>query len=210
MSLYKDDEPPGGTRECPVCYESPRGTERTLSCGHAFCHDCLVKLLLSIRVEGQTRHTLACPVCRHLTFIRKWQNEPPALAEPEEDAERGGQTLEVPAGTPLTRPDDDSHEAAAASLSGRLRRFFCGDGEGLLRPRLVRPNPRGSSEIFVIDARGRPMTEDDVFAVVLTAVRPARRRRRRLCGTAGCLAVLLSAFTMMALVAAVLPWILLA
>uniref|UniRef100_A0A3Q2XV29 Ring finger protein 222 n=1 Tax=Hippocampus comes TaxID=109280 RepID=A0A3Q2XV29_HIPCM len=193
MSLHKDDEPPGDTRECPVCFESPRGTERTLSCGHAFCHDCLVKLLLSIQVEGQTRHTLACPVCRHLTFIRKRQNEPPALAEgkgePEEDAERGGQTLEVPAGTPLTRLDDDSDEAApaAASLSG----------------------PRGSSEVFVIDARGRPMTEDDAFGVVLTAVRRPRRRGRRLCSTARCLAVLLSAFTTMALVAAVLPWILL-
>ncbi|XP_019740414.1 RING finger protein 222 [Hippocampus comes] len=216
MSLHKDDEPPGDTRECPVCFESPRGTERTLSCGHAFCHDCLVKLLLSIQVEGQTRHTLACPVCRHLTFIRKRQNEPPALAEgkgePEEDAERGGQTLEVPAGTPLTRLDDDSDEAApaAASLSGRVRRFFCGDSEGPHRPRLVRPSPRGSSEVFVIDARGRPMTEDDAFGVVLTAVRRPRRRGRRLCSTARCLAVLLSAFTTMALVAAVLPWILLA
>ncbi|XP_051905985.1 RING finger protein 222 [Hippocampus zosterae] len=209
MSLDKDDEPPGDARECPVCYESPRGTERTLSCGHAFCHDCLVKLLLSVQVEGQTRHTLACPVCRHLTFIKKRQSEPPAWAEgrgePEEDPERGGQTLEVPAGTPLTRLDEDGAAAAPASFSGRLRRFFCGDGEGLLWP-----SPCSSSEVFVIGARGRPMTEDDAFGAAPTAVRPPRRRRRRPCSTARCLAVLLSAFTTMALVAAVLPWILLA
>ncbi|EPQ15509.1 60S ribosomal protein L26 [Myotis brandtii] len=42
--------------ECPVCYEKFRdleGASRTLSCGHVFCHDCLVKYLLSTRVDGQ-------------------------------------------------------------------------------------------------------------------------------------------------------------
>ncbi|XP_077411759.1 RING finger protein 222 [Vanacampus margaritifer] len=212
MAFYKDDDAQEDANECPVCYESLRGTERTLSCGHVFCHDCLVKMLVSIHAEGQIRDTLACPVCRHLTFIRKRQEEALALAEgkgePEEDAERGGgQTLEVPVGTRLARLED---AAPAASLSGRLRRFFCGDSESFRRPRLVHTSPCSNSEIFVISARGRPMTEDDTFSVVLTLVRPQRRRRRRICSTARCLMVLLSTFTMMALVAAVLPWILLA
>uniref|UniRef100_A0A8C7K7P5 RING-type domain-containing protein n=1 Tax=Oncorhynchus kisutch TaxID=8019 RepID=A0A8C7K7P5_ONCKI len=56
--------------ECPVCYESLSGTERTLSCGHVFCHDCLVKTLVSINRDGVIRDTIICPVCRHLTFIK--------------------------------------------------------------------------------------------------------------------------------------------
>ncbi|XP_037113196.1 RING finger protein 222 [Syngnathus acus] len=215
MAFYRhDDVPQEDASECPVCYEILRETERTLSCGHVFCHDCLVKLLVSFYAEGQIRDTLACPVCRHLTFIRKRQDEQLALAQgkgqPEEDAERGGggQTLEVPVGRPLARLELDT--TSAASLRGRLRRFFCADSERLRRPTLLRTSPCSNSEIFVISARGRPMTEDDAFSVVLTVVRPPRIRRRRVCSTARCLVVLLSTFTMMALVAAVLPWILLA
>ncbi|XP_061556555.1 RING finger protein 222 [Phycodurus eques] len=221
MAFYDDaDDAQEDASGCPVCYEGLRGTERTLSCGHVFCHDCLVKMLLSIHAAARARDAIACPVCRHLTFIRKRQEEPLAVAEdkgePDEDRRgrgggggAGGQTLEVPAGagTPLARLED-------ARLCGRLRRFFffCGDSEPerLRRQRLLRTSPCGTTEIFVISARGRPMTEEDAFGVALTVVRPQRRRRRRLCSTARCLVVLLSTFTVTALVAAVLPWILLA
>ncbi|XP_006761780.1 PREDICTED: RING finger protein 222 [Myotis davidii] len=60
--------------ECPVCYEKFRdleGASRTLSCGHVFCHDCLVKYLLSTRVDGQVQRTIVCPICRYVTFLSK-------------------------------------------------------------------------------------------------------------------------------------------
>ncbi|XP_061702474.1 RING finger protein 222 [Syngnathoides biaculeatus] len=210
---FDDDE---DACECPVCYEGLRGTERTLSCGHEFCHDCLVKMLVSIHADSHARDTIACPVCRHLTFIRKSDEEPLVAAESKEELQEdhrgggaGGQTLEVPVGTPPARLED---AASAAPLCGRLRRFFRGDSdpERPRRQRLIRTSPGGTTEIFVISTRGRPMMEEDTFSVLLTVVRPRRRRRRRLCSTARCLLVLLSTFTLMALVAAVLPWILLA
>ncbi|XP_057673373.1 RING finger protein 222 [Corythoichthys intestinalis] len=218
MALYEDAEAQDDCSECPVCYEILRGTERTLSCGHVFCHDCLVKMLISIHTEGQIQNTIACPVCRHLTFIRKRHEEPLALAEDakaeaEEDGGAGGgsgcgrQTLEVPVGTPLVRLED---AASATSLFGRLRRFFYPGSGGHRRQGFVRGDACSHSEIFIISARGRPMTEEDTFSVVLTVVRPPRRHRRRVCSTSRCLLVLLSTFTLIALVAAVLPWILLA
>ncbi|XP_077474968.1 RING finger protein 222 [Stigmatopora argus] len=219
-SCEEDPVPQEDPNECPVCYEVLPGTERTLSCGHVFCHDCLVKMLISIHTEGQIRDTIACPVCRHLTFIRKRHGE--TLDSTEETKEDGGggsgvpgQTLEVPVGTPLVRLEDTDPEAdnyaaspSASTALGRLRRFFC---RGRRRQGLVRGDPGGHSQIFVISARGRPMTEEDTFSVVLTVVRPPqRRRRRRSCSTSRCLVVLLTIFTMIALVAAVLPWILIA
>ncbi|XP_077590400.1 RING finger protein 222 [Stigmatopora nigra] len=213
-SCEEDPVPQEDPNECPVCYEVLPGTERTLSCGHVFCHDCLVKMLISIHTEGQIRDTIACPVCRHLTFIRKRHGETlDSTEETKEDGESGipGQTLEVPVGTPLVRLEDTDAEAGSPSASDAfsgLRRFFC---RGRRRQGFVRGDPCGHSQIFVISARGRPMTEEDTFSVVLTVVRPPqRRRRRRSCSTSRCLVVLLSIFTMIALVAAVLPWILLA
>ncbi|KAK1877444.1 RING finger protein 222 [Dissostichus eleginoides] len=117
--------------ECPVCYECLSGTERTLSCGHVFCHD---------------------------AWSKRWE------------------------------------------MSERIR-----------RQRLISPSHK-ASQIFIISAQGRPMAEDDALSVVMTVVPQQRRqrRRRRICTTARCLIVLLSVFTILALVAATLPWILLA
>ncbi|XP_034503168.1 RING finger protein 222 [Ailuropoda melanoleuca] len=83
--------------ECPVCYEKFRdleGASRTLSCGHVFCHDCLVKYLLSTRVDGQVQRTIVCPVCRYVTFLSKKSSRWPSMLD------RSSQTLAVPAGLP--------------------------------------------------------------------------------------------------------------
>ncbi|XP_030088149.2 RING finger protein 222 isoform X2 [Serinus canaria] len=60
--------------ECPVCYERFQpleATHRRLSCGHTFCHDCLVKCLLSAKLDGHVQSSIACPVCRFVTFLSR-------------------------------------------------------------------------------------------------------------------------------------------
>ncbi|XP_038013396.1 RING finger protein 222 [Motacilla alba alba] len=89
-------EPPPGKEaapaECPVCYERfqpPEASHRRLSCGHTFCHDCLVKCLLSAKLDGHVQSSIVCPVCRFVTFLsRKKALWPPSAADPR--------ALEVP------------------------------------------------------------------------------------------------------------------
>lgn len=193
-------------QECPVCYESLSGAERTLSCGHVFCHDCLVKTLVSINCGGNVRDTIVCPVCRHLTFIKK-QKEALQLDKRTGDA----QTLEVPLPIP-TVAAESARRIHGQSPEGRgtwVGSCFRGISERVRRQRLISPG-HNASQIFIISAEGRPMAEGDALTVVVSDAQPQRRRRRRVCTTARCLFVLLSAFTVLALVAATLPWILLA
>ncbi|XP_058508730.1 RING finger protein 222 [Solea solea] len=195
--------------ECPVCYESLSGSERTLSCGHVFCHDCLVKTLVSINTAGNIRDTIACPVCRHLTFIKKQTESLVSVAVNKDPLE--AQTLEVPLPLPLEQVQSARRSPRYTLPPGLnwIPRFFGNIADRVRRQRLVSPD-HNASQIFIISAEGRPMVEDDVLSVVMTVVQPQRRRRRRICTTARCLLVLLSAFTLLALVAATLPWILLA
>ncbi|KAM9779874.1 RING finger protein 222 [Neosynchiropus ocellatus] len=194
MAFSRDPEE---ARECPVCYEGLSGAERTLSCGHVFCHDCLVKTL--VNNDGNIRDSIICPICRHLTFITKQKEALLSLAA-EKSA---GQTLEVPL------PPPPSQQVASSDASGWATRCFRGVSERIRRQRLISPSHR-ASQIFIISSQGRPMAEDDALSAVETVVQPPRRRRRRFCTTARCLLVLLSTFTILALVAATLPWILLA
>lgn len=210
MAFYKEEgQEDAHESECPVCYECLSGTERTLSCGHVFCHDCLVKTLVSINRDGNIRDTIICPICRHLTFIKKLKEAVVSLAADKDPDE--GQTLEVP----LPLPSEQLQNARRASRSSApsdvnwLARWYRGFSERVRRHRLVSPS-HTASQIFIISAQGRPMAEEDALSVVMTVVQPHRRRRRRVCTTARCLLVLLSVFTILALVAATLPWILLA
>lgn len=199
MAFHKEDNQEDA-RECPVCYEPLSGTERTLSCGHVFCHDCLVKTLVSINSGGNIRDTIVCPICRHLTFIKKQKEALVSLAADKNPDE--AQTLEVPLPLPLV-------ELQSARRVSWIARCFRGISERVRRQRVISPS-HNASQIFIISAEGRPMAEDDAFRIVMTVVQPQRRRRRRICTTARCLFVLLSAFTILALVTATLPWILLA
>lgn len=199
MAFHKEDNQEDAL-ECPVCYEPLSGTERTLSCGHVFCHDCLVKTLVSINSGGNIRDTIVCPICRHLTFIKKQKEALVSLAADKNPDE--AQTLEVPLPLPLV-------ELQSARRVSWIARCFRGISERVRRQRVISPS-HNASQIFIISAEGRPMAEDDAFRIVMTVVQPQRRRRRRICTTARCLFVLLSAFTVLALVAATLPWILLA
>ncbi|KAM3863503.1 RING finger protein 222 [Diretmus argenteus] len=217
MAFYKQesqDEAQGP--ECPVCYESLSGIERTLSCGHVFCHDCLVKTLVSVNGDGTIRDTIICPVCRHLTFIKKRKDAVVSLAAVKDADEQ--QTLEVPLPPPPGDPVrlQSARRASVDSLHGTGRdawivRCFRGISERIRRQRLVSPC-HNASQIFIISAQGRPMAEEDALSAVVTVVQPlsGHRRRRRICTTSHWLLFLLSAFTILALVAATLPWILLA
>ena len=195
--------------ECPVCYECLSGTERTLSCGHVFCHDCLVKTLVSINSDGNIRDTIVCPICRHLTFIKKQKEALVSLAMDKDQG--GGQTLEVPLPPPPRHIQSARRSSSLPVELNWMYRCFREMSERIHRQRLISPTHK-ASQIFIISAQGRPMAEDDALSVVMTVVPPQRRqrRRRRICTTARCLIVLLSAFTILALVAATLPWILLA
>ncbi|KAM6966294.1 LOW QUALITY PROTEIN: RING finger protein 222 [Tautogolabrus adspersus] len=208
MAFYQDDSQEDA-RECPVCYEGLSGAERTLSCGHVFCHDCLVKTLVSINSDGKIRDTIACPICRHLTFIKKQKEALVSLAADKDPDE--GQTLEVPLALPLGQLQSARRASENTLPSGFnwVAPCFRWVSERVRRQRLIRPSHK-ASQIFIISAQGRPMVEEDAHSVVMTVVQPQRRRRRRICTTARCLIVLLSAFTILALVAATLPWILLA
>ncbi|XP_041813264.1 RING finger protein 222 [Chelmon rostratus] len=208
MAFPKEDSQED-VRECPVCYECLSGAERTLSCGHVFCHDCLVKTLVSINSDGNIRDTIACPICRHLTFIRKQKEALVSLAAGKEPHD--AQTLEVPLPLPPGQLQSARRASADPSLRGldRIALCFRGISERVRRQRLISPS-HNASQIFIISAEGRPMAEDDALSVVMTVVQPPRRRRRRICTTARCLVFLLLAFTVLALVAATLPWILLA
>ncbi|XP_015251635.1 PREDICTED: RING finger protein 222 [Cyprinodon variegatus] len=208
MALYKDNSQEDA-HECPVCYESLSGSERTLSCGHVFCHDCLVKTLVSINSDGIIRDTIACPICRHLTFIKRQRDALVSLAASKNPDE--GQTLEVPLPvTPLQLQSAQRvSEAPLESGLDRIARCCESFFQRVRQERFIGHN-RNACQIFIISAQGRPMAEEDALDVVMTVVQPQRRRRRRVCSTARCLLCLLSAFTVLALVAATLPWILLA
>ncbi|KAM9392147.1 RING finger protein 222 [Pholidichthys leucotaenia] len=207
MALHKEDSQKDA-RECPVCFESLSGRERTLSCGHVFCHDCLVCTVVASNRNGKIRDTIACPVCRHHTFIVKRQNEViRSLASDEEAAE--GQILAVP--IPLV-PLEQLQSARRAHGSQRscswMTRCFRGISQRPREQRFVHPSSK-ASQIFVISSQGRPMTEGDAVDVGTTGSLAGPQPRRKICTTTGCLIFLLSAFTLLAIVASTFPWIML-
>ncbi|XP_054891400.1 RING finger protein 222 [Poeciliopsis prolifica] len=208
MALYKEDSQ-DDTPECPVCYEILLGSERTLSCGHVFCHDCLVKTLVSINSHGLLRDTIVCPICRHLTFIKRQKESLVAFSATKYPDEE--QILEVPLPTTATQLRSARRASGGSLLSGVNWIVHCCGSiiRRVRQERLIGQN-HNACQIFIISAQGRPMAEEDALDVVMTVVHPQRRERRRVCTTARCLLCLLSVFTVLALVAATLPWILLA
>ncbi|XP_014886558.1 RING finger protein 222 [Poecilia latipinna] len=208
MALFKEDSQ-DDTPECPVCYEILSGTERTLSCGHVFCHDCLVKTLVSINSDGVIRDTIACPICRHLTFIKRQKESLVALSATKYPDEE--QTLEVPL-PPTAAQLRSARRASGGSLLSGVNRIAhcCGSIFRRARQERLNGHKHNACQIFIISAQGRPMAEEDALDVVMTVVHPQRRESRRVCTTARCLLCLLTTFTVLALVAATLPWILLA
>lgn len=200
------DEEAQEDSECPVCYESLTDSARTLSCGHHFCHDCLVRTLVNTIQNGSIkRDTIICPVCRHLTFITKHHR----LTFSPAEGKSIGRTLEVPPVPAPVFPRNSvprSHSGGLSCIGRCLGRISC----RLCRRRLV--CPKDASEVFIISELGRPMTEGDVIDIGTASglQRDYGSNGQRLCTISCCLLILMITFTLLALVAATLPWVLLA
>lgn len=208
----EDLKPGVGTLEtdCPICYECLSGSARTLSCSHTFCHDCLVRTLVSINKDGViTRDSIICPICRHLTFIAK-QND---LVVTNHLGAQMQKTLEVPllGAQPVNNRSTNLPLNRSTGRFGWITRFFRVVSERFNSQGLFRPRKK-TSEVFIISELGRPMKEDDIIPLpATTVILPIRRRTRpRICTTGRCLLFLLSIFSILALITVTLPWILLA
>ncbi|XP_043439017.1 RING finger protein 222 [Prionailurus viverrinus] len=180
--------------ECPVCYEKFRdldGASRTLSCGHVFCHDCLVKYLLSTRVDGQVQRTIVCPICRYVTFLSKKSSRWASMLD------RSSQTLAVPVGPP-----------AASPTAWRPP-----PSQGAQLPSDPPPGLAREPQVFVISRHGMPLGEQDSVLpqrslAELSEASPAPSSRRAFCCRSRAL-LLITLIAVVAVVAAILPWVLL-
>lgn len=187
--------------ECPVCYESFSDAARTLSCGHAFCHDCLVGTFVSSSSDGViTRDTIICPVCRHVTFVTK-------LRKLGGEKEKHAKMLEVPLRSFVRSASASRSSGGRYWHLGRCLRWI---STKMSRQRLV--YPKDCSQIFIISDLGRPLAEEDIIDVGTSAVirENSSDHGYTVCTTSHCLLLLLISFTVLALVAATLPWVFLA
>ncbi|XP_012630775.1 RING finger protein 222 [Microcebus murinus] len=204
--------------ECPVCYEKFReleGASRTLSCGHVFCHDCLVKYLLSTRVDGQVQRTIVCPICRYVTFLSKKSSRWPSILD------KSSQTLTVPVGLPSTPPPDSLGHTNPLAMSQPVwrpapsqARLPGSPGQtAQLHPLDLLPTLPRESQIFIISRHGMPLGEQDSVLprrslAELSEVSPAPSATRSFCCRSRAL-LLITLIAVVAVVAAILPWVLL-
>ncbi|XP_029456210.1 RING finger protein 222 [Rhinatrema bivittatum] len=195
--------------ECPVCYErlhSMGTAERRLNCGHVFCHDCLVKYLLSNNEEGHMQKNIICPLCRYVTFLSKkslWSNS----------SVQNNQTLEMPLSptcpwySPALRPSNtliipNSGVLPGETTNGQLD-ITSYHANSPLDSATAQNRFTSGSQIFVISDQGRPMDNEE-------SVRPTpRQSRQRRCCQWPVLIPLLTMVFVVAILCAVLPWLLL-
>ncbi|XP_044309659.1 RING finger protein 222 [Varanus komodoensis] len=205
--------------ECPVCYEpfqSPKVSRRTLSCGHTFCHDCLVKCLLASREEGRFQNSLICPVCRFVTFLCKkracWSSKqaltpPSSLELPLSPSSLPCGVSPGPANTLMV----PSHFLMPSHTFQRSHSVYgCPSRDSVVPPGGWEPE----SHIFMITQCGMPLIEENyVPGAQDSRVEAAGSvASQRSLGT-GCFQspIMLAIFLVstVALLGAVLPWLLL-
>ncbi|XP_041076669.1 RING finger protein 222-like [Polyodon spathula] len=206
-----------GSDECPVCYESYREAKRTLVCGHVFCHDCLVKTLVSLNRHGDiVRKNIICPICRHLTYIKKKTPIPLIVT-----SNKNKQTLEVPLspGSPValsasspfnsldTLEEVMSPTPTRPTRSRRIQDFVFRTGSSDSNLTGTTPTSSASpSQIFTISGHGRPMSEEDTVSIRPATTRTGNRQAR--CCRLQWIIMFLTVIVIVAIVAAILPWIL--
>ncbi|NWI81277.1 RN222 protein, partial [Dryoscopus gambensis] len=201
----------GAPAECPVCYEKFQpleATHRRLSCGHTFCHDCLVKCLLSAKLDGHVQSSITCPVCRYVTFLserkalwpRRAGTDPRTLEMPLSPSSlshlaksEAGNTLVVPSHFVLPVQSLERCSAGPQGLPGVLAR---------------------GAHIFVISDRGMPLVAADCGSLrggsgpdTASSVSSSPALGLKCCQSPMALAVML--VLTVAMLAAVLPWLLL-
>ncbi|XP_021094056.1 RING finger protein 222 [Heterocephalus glaber] len=198
--------------ECPVCYEKFRdleGASRTLSCGHVFCHDCLVKYLLSTRVDGQVQRTIVCPICRYVTFLSKKSSRWPSMLD------KSSQTLTVPMGLPVPLPSVPSPDRTGHTnpLATSQPVWRSPSNQGTQLPLDLLPSLSRESQIFIISRHGMPLGDQDSVLprqslAELSEATPAPSASRSFCCRSRAL-LLITLIAVVAVVAAILPWVLL-
>ncbi|NXD58578.1 RING finger protein 222 [Corvus cornix cornix] len=201
----------GAPAECPVCYEKFQpleATHRRLSCGHTFCHDCLVKCLLSAKLDGHIQSSIICPVCRYVTFLSKkkalWPpragTNPRALEMPLSPSSlsqlaksEASNTLVVPSHFVMPVQSLERCSAGPQGLPGVLAR---------------------EAHIFVISDHGMPLVAADCGSLggrsradTASSVSSSPALGLKCCQSPMALAVML--VLTVAMLAAVLPWLLL-
>ncbi|XP_063208603.1 RING finger protein 222-like [Chroicocephalus ridibundus] len=207
----------GPPAECPMCYEKFHPLEamhRQLSCGHTFCHDCLVKCLLSAKLDGQVQSSIICPICRYVTFLSKkaalW---PPkagtnlrALDMPLSPSSLSHLT-KLEASNTLVVP---SHFMIPVQSSGQC----CSTGNSPMDLQGVPGELAREAHIFVISDHGMPLVGVDCSSLgrrsrteTRSSVSSSSALGVKCCQSPIALAVQL--VLTVAMLAAVLPWLLL-
>ncbi|NXS87734.1 RN222 protein, partial [Erpornis zantholeuca] len=204
-SSSKDSAP----AECPVCYEKFQpleATHRRLSCGHTFCHDCLVKCLLSAKLDGHVQSSITCPVCRYITFLsekplRTLRDANPRTLEMPLSPSSLSQLAKSEASNTLVVP---SHFVMPVQSLER-----CSAGPQGLPGLLAR-----EAHIFVISEHGMPLVAADCGSLgrrsgadTASSVSSSPALGLQCCQSPMALAVML--VLTVAMLAAVLPWLLL-
>ncbi|XP_005531025.1 PREDICTED: RING finger protein 222 [Pseudopodoces humilis] len=192
----------GAPGECPVCYEKFQpleATHRRLSCGHTFCHDCLVKCLLSAKLDGHVQSSIICPVCRFVTFLSKKK----ALWPP--GAGTNPRTLEMP----LSPSSLSQLAKSQASNTLVVPSHFVMPVQSLERCSAGLPGVLArEAHIFVISDHGMPLVATDCGSLGRrSSVSSSPALGLQCCQSPMALAVML--VLTVAMLAAVLPWLLL-
>ncbi|NXO28483.1 RN222 protein, partial [Cisticola juncidis] len=196
----------GAPAECPVCYEKFQpleATHRRLSCGHTFCHDCLVKCLLSAKLDGHVQSSIICPVCRYVTFLSKTKALWPPSANPH--------TLEMP----LSPSSLSQLAKSQASNTLVVPSHFVLPVQSLERCSQGLPGVLArEAHIFVISDHGMPLVATDCGSLggrsradTASSVSSSPALGLQCCQSPMALAVML--VLTVAMLAAVLPWLLL-
>ncbi|XP_008934385.1 PREDICTED: RING finger protein 222 [Merops nubicus] len=202
----------GPPAECPVCYEKFHLLEaacRRLSCGHTFCHDCLVKCLLSAKLDGQVQSSIICPVCRYVTFLSKkkalWPSKE-ALEMPLSPSSLS-QLTKTEASNALVVP---SHFVMPVQSFDRC----CGAGSSPSGLQGLPGELARETHIFVISDHGMPLVDVDCSSLgrrsraeTQSSVSSSTALGVKCCQSPIALAILL--ILTVAMLAAVLPWLLL-
>ncbi|XP_048347825.1 RING finger protein 222 [Sphaerodactylus townsendi] len=161
----KKEAPAAASAECPVCYEtfqSPAVSRRTLSCGHIFCHDCLVKCFLASQADGRYHNSLVCPICRFITLLcRKrtcWPSKPdPSAQSLELPLSPSLLSCGVPLGSANTLVVPGHFLMSLHGYNGYQSMCGCPNMNSMVLP----PGLEREPSIFVISQCGMPLIEEN-------------------------------------------------
>nr|XP_056722942.1 RING finger protein 222 [Euleptes europaea] len=214
----RKEAPTAASAECPVCYEtfqSPAVSRRILSCGHTFCHDCLVKCFLASQADGRYQNGLVCPICRFITLLcRKrtcWPSKPDSIA-PSLELPLSPSSLScgVPLGTANALVVPGHFLTSLHGYTGRRSMCGCPTMDSMVLP----PGLEREPSIFIISQCGMPLIEENYVPVAPDSrvEVPGLEESQSSLGM-GCFRspIMLAIFLVsaVALLGAVLPWLLL-